>query len=103
MSRRVHPPRVAAAAPASPAAAPAPAAGHEARPPYPGGAPGKRVLRKPDVKGRTGLSNSTIHAWIKEGRFPAPVALGARAVGWIESEIDAWIADRAAARRSAPR
>src|SRR3954447_7964461 len=56
-----------------------------------------RILRKPDVKSRTGLSNSTIYAWIKDGRFPAPIALGDRAVGWLESEIDSWIAARIAA------
>jgi len=99
MSRRIDAPRI-ATAPKSPPV-PAPTAGHEARPPAPGGASGERVLRKQDVKIRTGLSNSTIHAWIREGRFPPPVALGARAVGWIESEIDAWIAQRVSARRGA--
>ena len=29
---------------------------------------------------------------IKAGTFPAPVSLGEKAVGWVESEIDAWIA-----------
>jgi len=29
-----------------------------------------------------------------EGSFPEPIALGARSVGWIESEADAWIAQR---------
>jgi prophage regulatory protein len=99
MSHRVHAPR--AAAPLKSPALTAPSASHK-DPATPVGASGERVLRKPDVKRRTGLSNSTIHAWIREGRFPAPVALGARAVGWIESEIDAWIANRAAARRGAP-
>ena len=60
-----------------------------------------RVLRKPAVESRTGLSKSTIYAWIKDGRFPAPVALGDRAVGWLESEIDTWIAERVSARRGA--
>ena len=45
----------------------------------------------PKVKERTGLSRSTIYAKIAEGTFPRPVSLGARAVGWLESEIDAWI------------
>jgi prophage regulatory protein len=49
------------------------------------------ILRLPAVKARTGLSRSTIYLRIAAGTFPAPVSLGARAVGWIESEIDAWL------------
>jgi len=29
-----------------------------------------------------------------ESSFPEPISLGARSAGWIESEIDAWIAQR---------
>jgi prophage regulatory protein len=52
------------------------------------------ILRLPAVKLRTGLSRSTIYLRIAQGRFPAPISLGARAVGWIEAEIDDWIARR---------
>jgi prophage regulatory protein len=49
-------------------------------------------LRLPQVKARTGLSRSTIYARIAQGSFPKPVPLGgARAVGWIESQIENWI------------
>ena len=57
------------------------------------------VLRLPAVKARTGLSRSTIYAYMRDGRFPQPVAISERCVAWIESEIDAWIADRIAAAR----
>lgn len=53
-----------------------------------------RILRLPDVKVRTGLSRSSIYAFIKDGKFPQHIALGARSVGWYESEVDAWIASR---------
>ena len=33
------------------------------------------------------------------GSFPKPVRLGARAIGWIESEVDAWIREQIAASR----
>ena len=60
-----------------------------------------RLIRLEVVKARTCLSRSTIYAYMREGRFPAPVAITERCVAWIEAEIDAWIADRiAAARRS---
>lgn len=49
------------------------------------------ILRLPAVKARTGLSRSTIYLRVSEGRFPRPVALGARAVGWLESELEAWL------------
>ena len=57
-----------------------------------------RFVRLPEVMARTGLSRSTIHVWVAEGRFPKPVPLGARSVGWIESELDEWMRGRIAAR-----
>ena len=52
------------------------------------------VLRLPQVKARTGLSRSSIYAAVKLGTFPAPIALGERAVGWLDSTIDDWITTR---------
>ena len=36
---------------------------------------------------------------LDEGRFPQPVSLGARAVGWIEAEVDEWMRERIEASR----
>ena len=58
-----------------------------------------RIVRLPDVQARTGLSRSTIYVRVAAGSFPKPVHLGARAVGWIESEVDAWIRQQIAASR----
>lgn len=58
-----------------------------------------RFLRLPEVLVRTGLSRSTIYVRLEQGRFPRPVSLGARAVGWIEEEIDGWIRERIADSR----
>ena len=44
----------------------------------------RKILRLPTVLDRTGLSRSTVYQRVTEGRFPRPVSLGARAVGWIE-------------------
>ena len=57
------------------------------------------IIRLPRVKQRTGLSRSTIYALIKAKQFPASIALGARAVGWSSSDIDAWIENRIEASR----
>ncbi len=63
------------------------------------------ILRLPSVRARTGLSRSTIYLRIAEGTFPRPIALGPRAVGWLQSDIDEWIAAQVERSRtpSAPR
>lgn len=58
------------------------------------------ILRLPLVKGRTGLSRSTIYQRIADGSFPKPISLGARAVGWLESEIEAWLESCVSASRN---
>jgi prophage regulatory protein len=57
------------------------------------------ILRLPAVKTRTGLSRSTIYLRVSQGTFPRPVSLGGRAVGWVEEEIQSWLAERIAASR----
>jgi prophage regulatory protein len=52
------------------------------------------ILRLPSVKERTGLSRSSIYAFVSQGSFPRPISLGARAVGWNSESVDAWIAGR---------
>lgn len=53
-----------------------------------------RILRLAAVKDRVGLSRATIYRRIKKKEFPANVSLGGYAVGWLESEINGWIAAR---------
>jgi prophage regulatory protein len=59
------------------------------------------ILRRKQVEARTGLSRSAIYGKLRRNpkrpseydpTFPRPVSLGARAVGWIESELEAWLA-----------
>ena len=50
------------------------------------------ILRRKQVEERTGLSRSTIYLRIHEGTFPRPINIGSRAVGWLEHEIEAWLA-----------
>ena len=58
-----------------------------------------RIIRFHQVQARTGLSRSTIYRRLAGGSFPRPLSLGARAVGWIESEVDEWIRQRIVASR----
>lgn len=56
----------------------------------------RQILRRKQVEMCTGLSRSTIYQWILEGRFPAPIPLGSRAVGWDSLEIEQWIEEQIA-------
>lgn len=53
-----------------------------------------RILRLPEVMNRVGLRRASIYLHMNKGSFPKPISLGTRAVGWLESEIDGWIAAR---------
>ncbi|MFT3905622.1 MAG: AlpA family transcriptional regulator [Steroidobacteraceae bacterium] len=57
-----------------------------------------RILRLPAVEARTGLRRDTVYRKARLGEFPRPVKLSERASGWVESEIDEWVAERIAAR-----
>ena len=56
------------------------------------------ILRLPAVKARTGRSRSSTYADIKSGLFVSPVSIGARAVGFPESEVEAINAARIAGK-----
>ena len=58
------------------------------------------IIRRKQVESRIGLSRSSIYARLRKNpkrpgdfdpTFPKPVSVGAKAVGWIEAEIDAWL------------
>jgi len=54
----------------------------------------RTILRLPAVKATSGLSRSAIYALMAQGRFPRPLSLSIRAVGWLESDIDEWLSSR---------
>lgn len=55
---------------------------------------GSRILRRREVIRRVGYSLVHIYRLEKQGTFPKRVKLGPNSVGWIESEIEAWIRER---------
>lgn len=59
------------------------------------------ILRLHDVLKRTGLARSTLYLWMSLGRFPRQISLGGHSVGWLEADIDQWIADLVEKSRSA--
>jgi prophage regulatory protein len=60
-----------------------------------------RILRRREIEARYGLPRSTIYDGVRAGTFPSPIRLSARSTGWIESEVESWIAHRIAVSRSA--
>jgi prophage regulatory protein len=58
-----------------------------------------RILRRRQLEARLGVGRSTVYDWLRsDPTFPRPVRIGARAVGWVESEINGWLAARMAER-----
>lgn len=62
-----------------------------------------RVLRLPQVCDVTGLCRSMIYQLEAERQFPRRIKIGFRAVGWIEGEVQEWLAQRIAGSRSSNR
>jgi prophage regulatory protein len=62
--------------------------------------PTEQILRLRTVLSRTGLSRSLTYDLIQKGDFPKPIQLGARAVGWLESEVENWITAKIMASRA---
>lgn len=56
------------------------------------------ILRLPEVLHTVGLSRPSLYRLMKAESFPLQVQLSPGAVGWLSTEIEAWVADRAAAR-----
>jgi prophage regulatory protein len=47
------------------------------------------------------LSKSTLRRLERCGEFPARVYVSPRKIAWLSSDVDAWLARRAASRRAA--
>lgn len=59
------------------------------------------ILRRPEVLKKVGLCKAQLQNLINAGEFPKPVKLGgpdARAVGWVDTEVQAWIDAKIAVR-----
>lgn len=58
----------------------------------------EKILKLPAVMELTGLGRATVFSSVKSGNFPAPLKLTKRSTGWLQSEVDSWIAERRNAR-----
>ena len=53
-----------------------------------------QIYRIKDVIKVTGLSRSTIYRLMDQDRFPKPIKLSQRIVGFLEQDIEQWIQER---------
>lgn len=56
--------------------------------------PDDAILREADVRRRTGLCRTSRYQLERAGLFPRRRRLTNRAVGWLASEVNDWIARR---------
>lgn len=56
-------------------------------------------MRRPEVQHFTGLSRSSMYRLIATGSFPSPIQISENAVGWLHSEVSAWLTCRVAESR----
>lgn len=56
---------------------------------------GVALLREPVVRETVGgIGRTTLWRWIREGRFPKPVRLGANCIAWRADDVNQWINTR---------
>ena len=55
----------------------------------------ERVLHVSTLLPAIDISASTLWRRVKDKSFPQPISLGGRSKGWLQSEVQAWIKERA--------
>lgn len=53
-----------------------------------------RIIREPERRKLTGISKTTWWRLTKKGMAPQAVKLSSNAVGWFQSDIEAWLNNR---------
>lgn len=62
---------------------------------------GTRLLSKPEILDRAGVSYQTIWAWMRDGKFPRSRVLGSK-ICWLESEVEQWMQSLPKTKLKAP-
>ena len=57
------------------------------------------LLRLPQIMQQTGLKKTKLYELQKRGSFPMRIQITSNSVGWIEEEVNVWIAGRVAASK----
>lgn len=59
---------------------------------------GDRIIRKPELFSIIGMKDTSVWRMEQAGKFPKRLRLGGSACGWLLSEVNGWLSERAAAR-----
>ena len=59
-----------------------------------------RLIPLKEVVARTSLSRAHLYRMMNAGAFPRPVKITDKRLAFVESEVDSWIDERVAARRT---
>ncbi|XUU49132.1 helix-turn-helix transcriptional regulator [Serratia nematodiphila] len=59
----------------------------------------QNLIRLSKVQRKTGYSKAWIYRLMSQGKFPASIKIGTRAIAFVESEIDDWVNQRIAESR----
>ena len=54
----------------------------------------KLIYRRETLLENLDISKTTLRNWMLKEGFPAPIQLGPRAVGWVASQVESWLAQR---------
>lgn len=57
-----------------------------------------RLLSVKQVLGLMGISRSTLYAMMRAKEFPKPVQIAKRRIGWLNSDVEEWLKERATER-----
>ena len=59
-----------------------------------GGRGMKDLMTSAEVRGKLGVSRSTMHRYVKERGFPRPLALSRRKLFWTRESVEKWLRAR---------
>lgn len=51
-----------------------------------------KLLSYSEITALTGRNRRTVWAWVKAGKFPQPIKMNGRAIGWPVSAYESWVA-----------
>lgn len=54
----------------------------------------QNIITRTELSKRLNLSLPTIWRMTRDGQLPKPLKISARRVGWIEADIEAWLATK---------
>ena len=61
----------------------------------------QRIISKPEVAAACGFSVPTLDRLVRDGKFPRPIKISDRRVGWYDSVPGEWLRARAAMTEAA--